>query len=202
MEVVQDFSEPYIGLKGVAIFGHQNLIFMTNEPKNELLPVAISREDYLTNRVKNQIGWYSDKSGFFKRWNTRLKISTILFAALIPIVLMWPTGENIVLSGWLKVVGALLGSAVAAIESIQSFKKYGELAANYRMTSETLKRELLYFQTKTGDYSGDFEEKAAFAAFVNRCELIMTGENRNWLAIAKPVEKSPEKNDQSDASKL
>ena len=166
---------------------------MANELEKQPIPAEISIEDYLTNRVKNQMDWYAKKSRELKSWHNRLKIWSISFAALIPILLLWPTYGNQFWADFLRVLAALFGAKVAAIESVQSFKKYAELAASYRTTKETLQRELLHFQTKSGDYESFSDEKALFIQFVNRCELIMTGENRNWLAIAKPVEKPADK---------
>ncbi|MEL6636786.1 MAG: DUF4231 domain-containing protein [Bacteroidota bacterium] len=137
----------------------------------------MTEADYLTQRIEDQIKWYSSKS----RWNQKryktIKIGIIVISVLIPFL----TGlidEN---GFWLKVAVGIGGVMIAAGESILSLQKYQENWMEYRKASETLKRERLLFLTQSGPY----RQGARLQLLVERIEDFTENENKAWLEYVK-----------------
>lgn len=142
----------------------------------------LDAETYMKERVDDQIGWYSRKSSFCQKRYKALKVTTLLFSVTIPFL----TGIIETL-GWMIYVIGGMGVAIAAIEGIQSLYKYKDNWLQYRMTSETLKREKLLYQTLAGDYAA---AQDPFKLFVLHAEQIMAGEQEQWRGyIAQEEEK-------------
>ncbi len=76
----------------------------------------------------------------------------------------------------IKIAIAAGSLIIAFFEGISSLYKYQEQWLTYRNTAESLKREKLLFQTKSGPY----EKSQALSLLVTRCEGIMSEENQTW----------------------
>lgn len=141
---------------------------------------TMSEDDYLKNRVDDQINWYDGKSKVCKRGCTVCQIITLVAAATIPVVA--------VISGSLssRVVVAILGSLTAIATGIVSIYQFREHWIEYRTTAESLKHERCLFLTRTGPYTGeDF-----FSVFVDRIESLVSQENTAWRhVLTKPKKK-------------
>ena len=64
-------------------------------------------EEYIKNRLDNQIEWYSKKSGHCQLWYKRLKKAEIIMAAAIPVILMFSDGAF-----WTRIAAAILGALI------------------------------------------------------------------------------------------
>ena len=53
---------------------------------------------------------------------------------------------------------------------------------NYRTTAETLKKEIHFYNSRTGEYGGAEHPESLF---VERAEAIISRENSLWLAAAR-----------------
>ena len=84
----------------------------------------MSQEDYVRDRLDDQIRWYGDKAGWNQRWFRRLQLAQIGLGALIP----------------------FSSGAAAALLS--------ENWVSYRGTAEALKREKAFFQAGVEPYNG------------------------------------------------
>src|ERR1044071_9584896 len=119
---------------------------------------TMTEQEYMEQRVANQIEWYDTKSGFNKRWFLRLKIAEIIVALLIPLLTGYITPENLDP----KMVVGILGVVVAAAAGIITLCKFQENWIQYRTVAETLKHEKFLFATRSGPY----KDGEAFALFV------------------------------------
>lgn len=135
-------------------------------------------DDYVKDRVDDQIAWYAGKSRANQHGYRVLKIIELVAAALIPFLA--GMGDAIPASAWL--LGAL-GVIVAACAGIGGIYHHQENWIAYRTTAEALKQEKYRFLTGTTPYDGD----AAFATFVQRVETLVARENAEWHATATPV---------------
>ena len=126
--------------------------------------MEIIEDDYLNDRVKDQIDWFNKKSGTCKHWFYRLKVSETILALLIPFLTGYITNE---LTG-LKTLAGLL-----------TLFKYQENWVQYRTTAETLTQERFLFIARTGPYKGDDR----FKLFVERIESMLTKENSHWASF-------------------
>ena len=142
----------------------------TYDPAN-----ASSPETYLSSRVEDQINWYSKRSGQLKRRYRFYKVMTIVFGGLIPLCIAF--SEKI----WepFKYVAAIFGALIAIFEGISGMLKDKETYLTYRAANESLIREKMQYQSKSGKYA---EASNAFSVFVESCESIMAGENAQWVS--------------------
>lgn len=140
-------------------------------------------EEYLKNRVENQIAWYSRNSTWNKHWFIALQMMTLFASGAVPVFAIF-SGDM-----WVRVTVAILGSVTAIITGAVSLFRFREHWTEYRTTAETLKHEKYLYQTKTGPYTGD----EAFALLVERVEALVSQENSKWqqLQQSQKAQKKP-----------
>jgi len=138
----------------------------------------ISPEEYVEQRINDQIGWYDRKSITNKRWFKRLRFAEIVVAATIPF-----------LSGFadkslaIKIAIGASGVFVAVIASLLGLLQLQTHWIEYRATAESLRKEKFLFLTQTDPYSKD----DAFHLLVQRVEALLSKENADWVqSMIKP----------------
>ena len=130
-------------------------------------------EEYLKDRVENQINWYDRKSVRNKKWFYLLQIIVLAMSAAVPVVSMLSiVFEDI----WIRVCIAILGAIVTISTGIVSICQFRKNWIEYRATAESLKYEKYMFKTKTGLYA----ESGAFPIFVDRIETLVSKEHTDW----------------------
>jgi len=132
----------------------------------------MNEEEYIEKRLNGQLKWYSDKSDKFQKKYKGWQMVKIIAALMIPLLIFW-----IEVFSEIKYVISILGAFIAFIESYLKIYNYRELWNTYRATLEKLKREKVFFLTKTGIYK---TKKDSFELFVTNCEQIMKNENTIW----------------------
>ena len=141
----------------------------------------MNEEEYLENRLEDQLSWYSKKSQYNQYWYKRLRLIEIVSASLIPF-LAGMTGV-IPLSEW--IIGGL-GVVIAVSVAAASLYKFQENWIQYRTTAETLKHEKFLYLTKSPPYVGE----NAFVQLVQRIESLISKENTRWSRYIKKEEKT------------
>lgn len=136
----------------------------------------MSPEDYLKERVDNQINWYDNKSKSNQRWFKFLRIIEIVSAAIIPFLAGY---SDSILFG--NIIIGFLGVGIAICAGISVLNKHQENWLMYRTTCETLRHEKYLFVTGSKPYSGE----GAFEQFVSRVESLISKENSQWSRAAK-----------------
>jgi hypothetical protein len=134
----------------------------------------MNADEYMNERLEDQINWYDKKSisnqKMYKRLrNTELTASTSItfIAGFIPIYT------------FMVVVVGLLGMIVAIIAGVLSLHNYHENWIEYRSICETLRHEKYMYLTKNGVYAVD----DPYAVLVERVESIISHENVNWAKL-------------------
>ncbi len=137
----------------------------------------MNEQDYIKQRIDSQLQWYESKSLWNKVWYRRLKIVEILSSVLIPFLsgLMAEGGLAISIS-----IG-ILGILIALIEGILYLYKFQDNWMEYRQAAEFLKREKLFYLTKSGPYEGS----PKLQALVTRIESYTEQENQAWTNYNK-----------------
>ncbi|ART74886.1 hypothetical protein B4U37_01965 [Sutcliffiella horikoshii] len=135
----------------------------------------MTEQEYLIERLEDQISWYDKKSGQAQRYYKWMKRLVIIISASIPLFVGFIAEAKV----WATIVGTL-GVIIAGIEGWLSLSKYHENWIEYRSICETLKHEKYMFLTKTGVYNG-IEDP--FKYFVERVESIISKENVNWANL-------------------
>ena len=143
----------------------------------------MNEEDYIANRLDEQIDWYDLKSSLHQRLYKRLRFLEILLAASIPFlvgfVANWPR---------VNVVVGLCGVGVTVISGMLALNQYQENWVRYRGTCEALRRERFRYLTQTAPYDGD----DAFPRMVSAVESLLSSENSLWSEHSKSAPEKPQ----------
>ena len=138
----------------------------------------ISPEDYIEQRLNDQINWYGQKSSSNQSWFKRLRFAEVVAAAVIPFLSGF-AGEALSI----KIAIGSLGVVVAIIASLLALLRLQERWINYRATAEALKTEKFLFLTQTLPY----DKENAFHLLVQRVEALLSKENTEWMqSMIKP----------------
>jgi len=139
----------------------------------------ISPDEYIEQRLNDQISWYEGKSSTNRRWFKRLRFVEIVAAAIIPFLSGFAGG-----SLQIKIAIGVLGVVVAVIASALGLLHLQEHWINYRATAEALKTEKFLFLTQAEPY----ETNDAFHLLVQRVEALLSKERTEWMqSTMKPT---------------
>lgn len=147
----------------------------------------MTEEQYLSERVEDQINWYSKKSTINKTYYLCANALVIVFAALIPFFAGFAKEYT-----WLNFPIGVLGVLTAVATGLSSLYKFQEKWTTYRITAEALQREKVLFQTTTSPYDIGSQ---SFNVFVQNMEGIMNNENTVWTQIINKKDDKPESED-------
>ncbi len=141
--------------------------------------MQMTEEEYIKNRLEDQINWYDLKSVSSQKLFKKLQIFQIIAAAIIPILVTYVNDTSSIL----RVVVAVLGSAIAIVTGVIGLLKLQENWLEYRTTCESLRHENFLFLTKTEPYNIE----NPFPLLVNRVETLISKENTNWAQYMRKV---------------
>ena len=131
----------------------------------------MNEDEYISDRLDGQIGWYDKQSQRSQRWFKLLRGVEIIAAAAIPLIAGFALDPFTTL-----LVVSLLGASIAVFSSIVSLNQYQENWIEYRTTCESLKHEKFLFLTKAEPY----HEDDSFSLLVQRVESLISKENSAW----------------------
>ena len=129
--------------------------------------LSIKEENYIQNRLENQIHWYSKKSFFCKKLFYAIRTIEIIIAGLIPALFHW---------SFIKGLIPFLSSIVAILAALIALFKFQENWISYRTASESLKHEKHLYLTKVSPY----DKENSFDILVKNTENIISKENTIW----------------------
>jgi hypothetical protein len=133
-------------------------------------------DEYLQERVDDQINWFDGKGLSNQRCFKSLRITEIVSAAIIPFMVAY---SDAIPYG--KIIVGSLGMLIAISAGIATLNQYQENWLMYRTTCEALRHEKFLFITKTKPYA----EENAFEHFVSRIENLISKENAQWAHVTK-----------------
>lgn len=141
-------------------------------------------EEYLKNRLQEQIAWYDKKSQANQKYFKRLRLLEIIAAAFIP---FWAgVGINV---PYYSVIIAGLGVIIAISAGGSALYKFHENWIEYRTTAETLKHEKFLYISNCSPYDQD----NAFCKLVQRVEGLISKENSQWARYAEKLQSTQPK---------
>lgn len=156
-------------------------------------------EEYLQNRMEDQIDYYDRKSRASKSRYLWLRVVEICVAASIPVISGF--GEVLRLP-YATLWVALAGVALTIVAGLLSLYRYQEIWVNYRAVCDSLRREKFLYLTRTPPYDAG----SPLPILVERAEALMAQENNSWtsyirtaagtqtdLADAEPPDRRPER---------
>ena len=139
----------------------------------------ISPDEYIEQRLSDQISWYDRKSSTSQRWFKWLRFTEIVAAATIPFLSGF-AGDSFPI----KIAIGALGVLVAVIAALLGLLHLQEHWIKYRTTAEALKTEKFLFLTQTNPY----DKEDAFHLLVQRVESLLSTEHTEWI---QAMSKSP-----------
>lgn len=173
-----------LGMIGEFIMDSQNNVkcneYMRDSSLADMIEQVENRntKNYIKERILPQMKWYSDKSKESKRqYYNWMKIS-ILFGAMIPVASVFADGEI-----WVKVLIAILGAAVTAINAINSLHNFRDLWLTYRKSRENLLRTLYCYFNNAGIFSQNSTQEEKDILLVNVCEEEINRETGGWFSL-------------------
>lgn len=128
-------------------------------------------DQYLDQRVADQIAWYDRRSRANQRAFHGLRSIEVVAAASIAALAGHANSDN-----YLPIVVAALGLAVAVIAAVVSLFRFQENWTEYRITCEALRHEKFLFLTGTDPYNVE----QPFPLLVQRIESLISKEHSNW----------------------
>lgn len=138
----------------------------------------MTEDEYISQRLDEQMAYYSAKSAKNKTYYFRSKVITIILSASLPFLTTF-SGKII---PYTPITGShligLIGVVIAVLSGITGLFKYHETWLNYRKIKEQLQREKIMYQTQSGAY----ENNVNFKLFVANVEKIMDAENNSWIS--------------------
>ena len=146
-------------------------------------------QNYLNDRVENQIHYYEGKSALNKQYYLFFKITQLTAATLLPFFSVFLSDYS-----WMKYVIAFLGSVVTILEGVLATGKYHEKWIIYRSTGETLRQEKFLYMMQAGNYTGP----DAVQQFVNKIEFSLSKENVGWQQLVVKDNKNGNNAQQND----
>ena len=121
-------------------------------------------------RLNDQIDWYDRKSLQSQKMYKRLKIATIIAAALIPFL----AGVGVP-----AYVPSFLGVSIVIFEGLQQLFQYQQNWTSYRSTCEALKHEKHLYLGQAGDYATTPNPNVLLA---ERIEGLISTEHAKWIS--------------------
>ncbi|WDE07454.1 DUF4231 domain-containing protein [Thalassomonas viridans] len=134
----------------------------------------INEEDYLQQRLEDQVNWYDKKSSQNQHWYKSLQLVQILCSTFI-MFLSGMSGQ-LPYSHWLLSLCSML---MAIATAVLSLNKYHDKWIEYRTTSETLKHEKYLYLANVEPY----HQADKFPLLVTRVEFIISSQNSNWTKV-------------------
>jgi len=130
-------------------------------------------QQYIEERLENQIRWYSQKPSHAQKMYKRSQILEIVIAACIPLLSGYSRNCTII-----AIIVGICGAIIAIIESVSKLYKWHENWIEYRTTCELLKYHKYLYLTQSSPYTKT--EESIDNLFIKNIEDIISSENNQW----------------------
>ncbi len=142
-------------------------------------------QEYLLQRVDNQINWYNSNSKFNRYCYITTKVILTVIAAIIPALTAYMDNSTFV-----KITIGVLSVFTAILANVSGIFNFKDNWAQYRNMCELLLSEKFLYITGAGKYDKeDTKEKL----FVDTIESYLQDENKKWAQKLNSVKNSEQK---------
>lgn len=132
--------------------------------------------DYIKDCVIGQMDWFGRESAKCKKGYKNWMLCSIIISGLIPVASVFADGTLV-----MKVIIAVLGSAVTVVSAYLRLQRYQELWGNYRYNREYLRSTLCSYFIKTGTFANCTDQEARDKLLVEKtCEDFFRKEVEVW----------------------
>ncbi len=135
-------------------------------------------------RLEDQIAWYDKKSMTSQRMYKRMKVGTIVAAALVPLSASFSSSFPAAWF-WPCVTGSL-GVLIVILEGLQHLNQYQHNWTAYRSTCEALTHEKFLWLAKAGPYD---DNPKADILLAERVESLISQEHAKWVSTREQATK-------------
>lgn len=135
----------------------------------------MNMQEYMKERVDNQIQWYDQKSVKAQKYYKRYQVVEIVLAALIPLLVGYAEFPLV------PFIIGVFGVMIAVIESVTKLYKFHENWIEYRTTAELLRFQKHLYLTNCAPYNE--KEETIDNLFVKNVESIISSENNQWKTL-------------------
>lgn len=139
----------------------------------DALDVEELKKDYLKSRWLNQVMWMENRAGQMRDRHQRLRVTTIVASAIVPILVTLNFNQDPNMDKALKVATVGLSAVVTASSAIEVFYKFGDRWYSYRRSVELLKSQGWQFFQLSGSYRSFKNHADALPAFTEQVEEII-----------------------------
>lgn len=144
---------------------------------------SMSSEEYIRERLDDQINYFDKKSSQCQKYYKGLKRMEVVLLALIPLVTILPCFSDDIFN---KVIIVAISVIAGILRHFNFIGTYFDLWIKYRSVAECLKTEKYYFLTGTNIYSN---KEDAHSLLIKRTENIISKANEQWLSTIKDIPK-------------
>ena len=145
----------------------------------------MNEQEYIKDRVDDQIIWYDKKSKYYKKLFTWTYFLDVSLSASIPLLTLFSNFNTSV-----KYLIAIIATVITILSAVSATFKLRKNWIEYRTTAETLKHEKYLYLTKTTPY----DSEKSFDVFVQNIESLISTENTNWAYYIQKNIKDGDKN--------
>lgn len=146
-------------------------------------------EDYIEQRLDDQMNWFDRKSQVYQKQYKRLKLLQIALASLIPLMAGY-MGEF----EFLKYFIGAFGVIITLVEAVASMNNYQTNWLEYRVMAESLKRERFLFLTQCSPYDDIDADKK----LILKVEALLAEENSQWVETMRQQQQQLDENEQDN----
>lgn len=130
--------------------------------------ITLTPEEYIQNRVRDQIVWFDRKSSMYLKQYRRLNNIQFFAAVLVPLFI----GLHFFIDfPWIELGAFICSFIVLFVLLITANFRYYETHLEYKKLRSMLEKELIYFETRSGPYQ--LETPTLFNDFVITVERIL-----------------------------
>jgi Protein of unknown function (DUF4231) len=152
------------------------------------------QKEYLKSRWLDQILWMEGRATQMRNWHRRLRLTTILASAAIPILVASNFNENKDWDKWIKLGTIGIGAIVTVSATIEEFYQYGDRWYSYRRSAELLKTQGWQFLQLSGSYRTYKTHTEALPIFTDQVETIIQRDVEVFTTEALKTQQQDEDN--------
>jgi hypothetical protein len=148
-------------------------------------------DDYIQNRLDDQINWYETKAKLNKLRYRITEIIIIVAGALIPFinssVILFQIGN--IPQHYLIFIASTLGFIITVVTGFSKMEKYFETWILYRTNAEVLKKEKFLYKNNAAQYA-QLSQEDRDKTLVENIEFIVSSEITKYFSMQERIRES------------
>ena len=159
----------------------------------------LTDEEYLHERLENQMNWYDRKSSLNQKKYKKFKKREFFIAASVPVLItlsqmgvfkaietpVLGTTTMLGIDTVLSILATVLGVYLAILKNNMELEEFYKFWKEYRTMAESLQQERMLYLTRSEPY----DEDDAYPLLVEKVESILNKETQKWRSRPEPQAK-------------